>query len=214
VAGSARAADVESLVKQLKSGDADARRAAAKALAESGPDAKPAVPALTRALKDKDLFVRRFAAQALGAVGPGAASATPALSAAVNDRRQEVQEAAVIALGKIGAPAVTTLSAVVKDPSANPAVRRRAAEALGAIGPDARSAVPALVAALKPVKNNPTDKDSDIRAEVATALGQIAGPADKKVIDTLTAITTDKKERNRTLKSAAGEALGKINSRK
>jgi HEAT repeat protein len=213
VAASARAADVEGLVKQLKGGDPDARRAAAKALAEAGADAKPAVPALKQALKDKDLFVRRFAAQALGAIGPDAASAAPALGAAVNDPRQEVQEAAVTALGKIGAPAVATLGAVVKDPNAAPALRRRAADALGVIGPDARSAVPALVAALQPGKGKRMDKDSDIRVEVATALGQIAGPGDKKAVDALNAIATNKKERNRTLKTAAGEALGKIKSR-
>jgi HEAT repeat protein len=102
----------------------------------------------------------------------------------------------------------------VKDPNAPPALRRRAADALGAIGPDARSAVPALAAALKPGKNKRMDPDADIRVEVALALGQIAGPGDKAALDALTALATEKKPRNRTLQRAAGEALGKIKGRR
>src|SRR5258707_15315091 len=46
IAAPVRAADVDVLIKQLKSADADMRRAAAKALAEAGAESKPAVDAL------------------------------------------------------------------------------------------------------------------------------------------------------------------------
>jgi HEAT repeat protein len=47
------AAEVGDLVKQLKSGDNDTRRAAAKTLGEGGAQSKEAVPALIDALKDR-----------------------------------------------------------------------------------------------------------------------------------------------------------------
>src|SRR5438045_7135993 len=75
-------AQIDALIKQLKSPDSDMRREAAKKLGELGKDAKKAGPALVTALKnDKDLFVRRFAAQGVGEVGADPKLAVPALSA-------------------------------------------------------------------------------------------------------------------------------------
>src|SRR5947207_930611 len=59
VAGSGLAEGVPDLIQQLKDREAGTRRDAASALADLGPQAKPAVPALILALKDKDLYVRR-----------------------------------------------------------------------------------------------------------------------------------------------------------
>ena len=44
----ARAADIDALVKQLKDKDSDARRKAVKELGEAGKDAQPAAPRLLR----------------------------------------------------------------------------------------------------------------------------------------------------------------------
>jgi HEAT repeat protein len=215
VAVAAFGADVGALIKQLKDGDNDARRAAAKALAEAGGDARAAVPALVRALKDKDLFVRRFAAQALGEVGADPKEALVPLRNALNDPRKEVQEAAATALGKLGAPAVGALAAVVKDPNKETEVRRRAVEALGEMGPDARPAVPVLVGTLKAGGGKKkVPGDADIRVEIATALGNIAAPGDKKVLDALTALTDRKQVRDRSLMQAARQAIQKLQKNK
>jgi HEAT repeat protein len=213
-----RGADVEVLIKQLKDRDTDVRRAAAKSLGEAGKEARSAVLALSAALKDSDLFVRRFSAQALGDIGPEAKDAVPALRKAIDDPKKEVQEAAVSALGKIGLPSVDVLAAVVKDANRLPLVRRTAADALQAIGPEAKSAVPTLVLALKGVagkgkKPIAMDRDADVRVEIANALGAIASAGDKDALSALEALT-DKKQRDRSLKQAATEAIKKIQARK
>ncbi len=205
------AADVEDLVKQLKDKDSDARRAAAKALAEAGGDAKAAAPALVAALKDKDMFVRRFAAMALGEIGAEPRDALPGLKKALDDNRKEVQEAAAVAMGKMGGEAVNPLASVVKDGSREAEVRRKAVESLGMLGSEARSAVPMLLEALKGGDGGKKKmaNANDIRTEVVIALGNIASPGDKDVISALQDLT-DKKQRDRTLKKAANEALAKL----
>jgi HEAT repeat protein len=216
LSATAEGAEVEGLIKKLKSTDSDERRAAATALAELGAEAKGAVPALTAALKDKDLFVRRYAAQALGAIGADARKSVPGLRALLSDSRKEVREAAVVALGKVGGPeAVQALAAAVRDGANEPSVRKKAAEALGALGPGARSAVPALTAALtgKAKKAKKTSADDDVRVEVAAALGAIAKPQDKAAVAALKAVS-EGKQRNKALKKTATDALRKIDKRK
>jgi HEAT repeat protein len=215
VVASACAADVAELVKRLADPDPDARRAAARALAEAGGDAKVAVPALVRALKDRDLFVRRFAAQALGEIGPEARQAVPALRAALNDPRQEVQEAAATALGKMGPDAAAAaLASVVRDRDREPEVRRKAAQALARMGPEARAALPVLVSVLKgPTRGMMRGPDSgDIRVEAAIALGSIARAGDRDVITALESMN-DRKQRDPTLRQASRAALQKIRTR-
>jgi HEAT repeat protein len=218
LAAAAGAADVPDLVKQLKDADPTVRRAAAKALGEACADAKTAVGPLAKALKDTDPFVRRFAAQALGEIGPDAKDAVPALNDLIKrgTDRKEVLEAAATALGKIGAGkvGVAALAATVKDKSADVLVRRKAAESLGAMGPDAKAAIPALLSVLKPAGNNAMPRGGDFRPEVAEALGQIAGPDDKAAVDTLTALSTDRQVRDRNLKKAINDALKKIQAKK
>jgi HEAT repeat protein len=210
---SALAADVDMLIKQLKSPDVDTRRAAAQSLAEAGEEAKPAVGALVKALReDKDRFVRRFAAEALGQIGAGPAAVLPALRQALSDPKKEVQEAAATALGKMGKDAVNLLAAAVKDASREAEVRRKSAEALGAMGADARPALKVLLEVLK-VAPPGRPNDADIRVEVVVAVGKIASEDDKDAVAAVTALT-DKKNRNRSLMSAANQALKSIKNNK
>jgi HEAT repeat protein len=210
------AADVEGLIKKLKDRDPEVRRSAAKALGEAGPEAKTAVSALAHALKDSDLYVRRFAAQSLGEIGGDARAAVPALVNALNDPKREVVEAAASALGKMGKAGVEPLAKLVKDGSNDPEIRRKAVEALGELGADARAALPVLLDALsmKLGKGKGKEKPVDLRTDAATALGAIASPDDKNVLDALNAIANDKKVRDRTLKKAVSDALQRINSKK
>lgn len=61
---------VNALVGVLKEQDADLRGRAASALADSGPEARYALPALKKALKDPDERVRQAAASALKRIEP------------------------------------------------------------------------------------------------------------------------------------------------
>jgi HEAT repeat protein len=217
-AAAASADEIPDLVKRLKSGDVDARRTAAKALGEQGAAAKDAVTALAVALKDQDRFVRRFAAQALGEIGPDAKSTSTALSAmlrAGNDRK-EVLDAVAEALGKIGGgPAsLDALVATLRDGSRDATVRRQAAESLGRMGSQAKPAIPALVDVLKPTKRPPAAGSGDVRAEAASALGEIAGPDDKSAVEALTTLSNDRMlRRDRTLMKAVSDALKKIQAK-
>jgi HEAT repeat protein len=155
----------------LSGEDVVERQGAVLALAKFGP---PAVPALAHALDDKQLVnVRLWAAHALGKIGAKAEGAVPRLEAALKDPSGLVRVEAALALWRIGQykEAVPALIKELKD--ADPGVRSRAAEMLGAIGPPAKKAVPGLVEGLKDpgvmVKGRP---EGDTLVPVREAMGR------------------------------------------
>lgn len=156
-AGHLQAADVDTLVQDLKDNDLIMRLHAAKALGEAkdaravepliaalgdkgcGHTAanalakigKPAVEPLVVALKNENPFVRRNAAEALGEIKD--ASAVKPLVDALKDDDLIVRRNAAKALGKIkDASAEEPLTSALKDES--PVVRRNAAIALREMG--------------------------------------------------------------------------------
>jgi HEAT repeat protein len=211
----AQAADVSSLIKQLKTGDNDTRRLAARDLGEAGADAKEAVSALTAALKDNDFFVRRFAAKSLGQIGSGATSAIPALEKALDDNRKEVRLAAGSALGKMGSAGVSALISLLRNENKDTEIRQLAAESLGRMGPVAHSAVPALTAVVKegPGGKKGKGRDMTLQVDAINALGELATPADTKAVEALEALVAKKKGGNKAVKQATKTALKKIRRR-
>jgi HEAT repeat protein len=213
LASAANAEEIKELLDKLKDKDATVRRNAADALGQAGD--KAAVPALTKALGDDDFFVRRFAAQALGKIGPDAKDAVPMLAKLVKDEHKEVAEAAADALGKIGGTgALKPLIEAVGDKGGSAFARRRAIQSLAAMGPEAKSAVSALlgVVTAKPTANKKDKKKAnsdDLRPEAIKALGAI-GPDAKEAVPALSDIATAKKGKDKTLKQAAVDALKKI----
>ena len=138
----------------LENGDDSERYEAAEQLKEMGPWAAPAVPALIKALRDEDWANRSNVAEALGEVGPKAVNAIPALTKALqNDEDSIVQSNAAEALGKIGNPnAIPILISALENE--DDSVRRSAVDALEGFGHKAKTAVPALVRAVKNDKAN------------------------------------------------------------
>jgi len=157
-------AAVPTLVEYLEHDNQRISTTASVALGEIGPEA---IPALLEALESEKEGVPMMAARALGNMGPAAAPAVPALFEAYVETGPGglLAMASVVSLGKIGEPAITYLA----DRLESDAERDEALEVLEAIGPPARSAVPALMDLL--------EAGGDDQERVLTVLASIEAPA-------------------------------------
>jgi HEAT repeat protein len=139
-----------------------------------------AVPGLSRALNDRNPAVRAAAAQALGCLGAEASSIAEPLRQRLADTNPRVRVCAARALWLINrdaAAAVPVLAAALREPGS-----WEAALALGAMGPAASNAVPALVETLKREKVPRPLRETPVSA---LALGHIGGASVPALIDTL-----------------------------
>lgn len=169
----------------------------AEALANGG---KPAVPALIELLGGDNAVARGHAAHALRFMGRNAAPAAEALAkAAPKITEDPYRRAAFDALGNIGPAGVPHLVDLLKDPHVPS--KYRATEALGRIGPDAKAAVPALLARMKDRGADRLDRRAAGEALVAIGPGAVAAVPD------LIALIPDKELEVADL---AAEALGAI----
>jgi HEAT repeat protein len=137
---------IASYIAQLASKDAAQQAAAAEALAQLGPDARPAAVALVRACATDDDSIREWVTSALEGLGPPPAEQMTDLISLVGNKSLDVAYWAATLLGRLGAiakPAVPALTQSLRS-SAEQSVRERAAWALGQIGAAANSALPAL----------------------------------------------------------------------
>jgi HEAT repeat protein/lysophospholipase L1-like esterase len=197
--GEAAAPAVSALATALEDSSHLVRAAAAWALGDVGPAAASAVPALVPLLRDRDPFVRAGAAFGLGGIGAAAKPSIPGLIAGLSDLDERVRWRAADALAKIGLEPDSTdlLVPLVRD-AAGPG-RGLAAEALGRLGPEARVAVPELIAAT-------SDPRPDVRWRAIWALGQI-GPTAVAAVPTLRADLTDPEVRWRAAEALRGIGL-------
>jgi len=142
------------LLEALGRKDQDARRVAAAAIGDVGPEARDAIPALIRALADGHAGVRVCAMLALGKIGPEARAAVPLLIRTLADTdksHQSEADSAAEALGGIGPEAMPPLLELIASP--DPWVRCRAVRALGLMGPAAKDALPAIEKVLREEKD-------------------------------------------------------------
>jgi HEAT repeat protein len=159
--------------------DEGVRVAAGRALGRMG-RRREAAAALARALGSREGRVRQQAAEALGEMGPGARDALPVLHEALRNKNDPERCALALALWRVERPvelsnvvvdrrqeALDLLIDVLRDRGCQD--RADAAEALGAIGPDACRAVPFLVAAVR-------DGGDGYRREAIEALGAMGRP--------------------------------------
>ncbi len=124
------------------------------------------VPKLIRALESAFPQGRIAAAADLAHLGAAARPALPVLRRALEDRDFYVSLAAAQALGRLGKrdEAIQAIKVRLRDVDVR--VRCAAADALGDLGPVARSALPDLLEAL-------ADKEGEVRAAVAAAVGPV-----------------------------------------
>ena len=130
-------------------------------------EANGSVARLADRLRTEDEPAALEAAYALGA--RGAAAAAP-LAEALRSGDEWLQRNAAYGFAPLGAAAVPALGDLLAD--GDGAVRARAADALGDVGPPAHAAGPALIAALR-------DDAATVRAHAADALGIIHGGAER-----------------------------------
>ncbi|EEF59264.1 HEAT repeat domain-containing protein [Pedosphaera parvula] len=94
---------IDALTSALKDPSSRVRYFAARSLALSSENSKPAIPALIQSLQDKNEFVRMTAAFALGKFGRGATSARTSLQPLLKDPNIDVRACAKLALQQIDA---------------------------------------------------------------------------------------------------------------
>jgi HEAT repeat protein len=154
--------------------DPDVRTEAARALGKIGEGAATASRSIAAVLNDQDCGdkLRGEAAWALARVDPLAAGTAGALGAAAEDHSGHVGVRAAEALWNVSREAGNAVLALA-DRLGDPAVRLAAAQALYRIGPGAKPAVPALLAAAKV-------KDRLFRESVIMALRKIDPEATAK----------------------------------
>ncbi|MBX7103346.1 MAG: HEAT repeat domain-containing protein [Gemmataceae bacterium] len=194
------------LTVTLKDSAPEVRIAAARAVVKiDRREVAKCVAPLVSVLKDPAVPapVRTAAAECLGEFGPAARPGIDQLKAGVKDSDPEVRHAAAVALflldGKnASAVVVPILAADMKDNAA--AVRQSAANALRQLGPEAKAAVPALLASLKSDGGN-----FAVYSLVLDTIARVGEPAVPGLTDLLNDPATDP-----ALTRAALEAVIKI----
>lgn len=205
---------IPALAKLLTNEDYRIRLAAVWAVGSIGSDAcrkackvdiRPVVPIIEELLKDKDWRVRFAAGQALGTAGIGypifGYGDGPCKLLA--DKTPEIQETIACAIHIEGIayskPRIPIAVIVELLKHEDNDIRYAAATALGNLGRDAKSAVPALVKSLK-------DRDEEVRLAAASALGEMKTDA-KEAIPSLKELCKDE---NLRIRRTAVRSLGKM----
>ncbi len=199
-------------LRALDRPDLAVRRRAVFDLGAIGPDAAEAVPALAAILTDDpDAELRHQAALALVKMSPASEAAVPALARALEqDAVAEVRMDAVIALEGLGTrarPAIPVLIRALKRRANRTnvgtfpfTIQEMAALALGRATAGTTEGVAVLLEALQGART------ASKRRLIARALGEVGAPA-REAAPRLRALLDDK---NREVREAAEEALGKI----
>jgi HEAT repeat protein len=175
-----------------------------------------ATRALPRGLSEPEPPVRASVVRGLGElVKSGKVDLPPELFAALNDETSYVRQATFKALGAVQLTPAAVPTLIEALGSRDQEVRCQAAWLLGRLGPEAESAVPALLAILKQSfdlqerkSTRPVDRTGDPACAAARALGQI-GASEEAIASLAAMLSSDVPERV----SCAALALGDLGPR-
>ncbi|MGA2066631.1 MAG: HEAT repeat domain-containing protein [Thermoguttaceae bacterium] len=170
---------IPAIVQGLAAGG-DNAAAFGRALEKAGPDA---APALLGQWKMSSGGTRRAIACVLAGLRPLPEAALPSVTELLRDGDQAAKVKALLALGGTGRQALPAVVPFLKDP--DPEIKGAAAKAVGEMGPAAKSAAAAALAALV------GDPDAGVRLRAAISLGRI-GPAAKDAAASLQGALNDK----------------------
>lgn len=201
------ASAAEPLAGVLSDEDERVREGAVRSLGSLGPGVKAVVaPRLTKAFQDGSKSVRVAAASALtNLMSPPRADDVPLLETVLKQKDPEASVFGARALAKVGKAAkdaIPTLMEVAKAGDAG--VRREAIDALSAVGPDAKTAAPLYVAALKDAS-----ADAGVKQSALLALGGLGKDLEKDK-ETVAAVLEAVKDSDKQVKKAALAAVGKL----
>jgi len=194
----------EAALPQLREALANRVEGAVYGLGGLGPAAAPAVPALLEELNFLTSYDRLAVINALAKIGPEAKDALPVLREMTSDDTVAVDAALAIwrisGDGEEAAGALATLTRTLDSYQ-----KEQAVDALGTMGPDAATAVPALVELL-------TSDDGGsltLKQAAAAALGNI-GPNAADAVPVLIQLLPERPDEYSEVPEIAAAALGKI----
>jgi HEAT repeat protein len=144
---------IKPLVEALRDQEVCVRIGAAEGLARMGPGARSSIPALRAALQDEDQYVAVKSALALYKIDRQIDLAIPVLVEGLKDPNSSRRSEAAKALKELGPDASGAVAALI-DATKDDRLVFYAVDALGAIGPKAQPAVPALLVLLKGTQDN------------------------------------------------------------
>lgn len=181
---------VPALKSCLRDRSVSVRVAAANSLAEFGPSAAGTVNELIGLVKQNEVEATRAGLKALGRIGRAALPSLPVLMASLVSDDREIRISAAQSVGSIcssapdeyTAESVTQLTQFLFHSDAT--TREAAAKAIAAIGPGAKSAIPALI-------QQSTDRNVKTRLAVVQAL-VAAGQDDQRMFSALITLCQDK----------------------
>jgi HEAT repeat protein len=171
--------DLAELTKRLTSKDAEVRAKALRAIADMGPDARPALADLMKSLRDSDPEVVKVAEIALKNLEPWTTKDLPVLGAGLRDSSASVRLFALGAIKSLGAEARPALASLLQaSGDADAEVGHTALAVVKALGPLTADDVPVLVKALEDksfkVRGNAIDLLKGMGVEAKSAAGPLA----------------------------------------
>lgn len=188
----------------MKGDDAFLRVVSAWALGRNNPDNKKilgdAVAVIVKGFESDDVDVRRAAARAMVEFDVDRETVAPLLVKALQDEDETVVANAIAALSAFGPRALQHIG----DGLANKELRHYAVMLIGRMGPEATSAVPALVDAIGKAGNTP--EEIEFVREAQLALSAIGSGAKAAVPTLIKAVGSEHDE----ISASACYALGKM----
>lgn len=172
--GSAATPVLAAILQDRQRAGAAVRCFAAELLGKVGAGAEAAGSSLIAALQDPDAHVRSVASAAVPKAGVPVDVAVPALLELLRQERNPVHVRALSEYREAAKPGLPLLEEILANSQLDSETRWNAARAIGKVGPQAASAVPALLVALQ-------DPAATIREHAAEALGDIGPPAAEAV---------------------------------
>lgn len=207
MAGGDSAKAVARIEPALKTEDPVQKAGVLELVARLGPTGRKLADKMLPFLADEEPDIRRAAVEFVASLpGPDAKSAVPALGKMLLDKDEGdgLRRRVADLLGDLGPDAGDAGDALGKAVAADrdPAVRRAAADALAAVGPAGKAALPGLIRATADANS-----DADVRVRAVAAVAAV-GAGDRSAADAVVKAAQDAKSPE--VRAAAVAALGRF----